>query len=357
MKKNNKKILTVILSVISAVLVLVVVYLIFFSSPSSNNLIVRNDEVDKYCEAIINDEVTTVNDILNNNPEMLNDIIDGERPIFIAAENNSIKVIKLFLEKGVNINEKSYNHISSLLEVAIACRANEVAQYLIEKNINVNTTNAWGASPIILATFYGDEEIVNMIVDKSDLKVTDGNGNNLLHMAAYSGKIELYKLFLEKGVNPLDLNLEDNLPICYSSNLEMLKYVLEESETFLEENKQMSFEIFKNTSSTEIVEYLVVSGYCDINQIDEDGNNGLYFAYINGNYDVFEKMILMGIDVNNQNKFGDSILHITVMESAIEYIELLLKNNSDVSIKNLEGNSALDIAENLQVEEVLSIIK
>ena len=79
---------------------------------------------------------------------------------------------------------------------------------------------------------------------------------------------------------------------------------------------------------------------------DENGNNNLQIAVKKNLIDFVNYFLEKKIDVNYQNKFGDTALHIAMNEKNIKIIQLLLNHNADLLIKNKEGKTPFDIASN-----------
>ena len=77
---------------------------------------------------------------------------------------------------------------------------------------------------------------------------------------------------------------------------------------------------------------------------DENGNNNLQIAVKKNLIDFVNYFLEKKIDVNYQNKFGDTALHIAMNEKNISIIKLLLNHNADLLIKNKEGKTPFDIA-------------
>ena len=77
---------------------------------------------------------------------------------------------------------------------------------------------------------------------------------------------------------------------------------------------------------------------------DENGNNNLQIAVKKHLADFVNYFLDKKIDINYQNKFGDTALHIAMNEKDIQIIKLLLNHNADLLIKNKEGKTPFDIA-------------
>lgn len=57
---------------------------------------------------------------------------------------------------------------------------------------------------------------------------------------------------------------------------------------------------------------------------------------------VVEKIIMLGIDVNTQNKFGNTPLMECALIDKWDMVELLLKNGADPEIKSRDNENAIE---------------
>ncbi len=78
--------------------------------------------------------------------------------------------------------------------------------------------------------------------------------------------------------------------------------------------------------------------------IDENGNNNLQIAVKRHLIEFVQYFIDKKLDINYQNNFGDTALHIAMVEENLGIIQLLLNNNADLLIKNNERKTPFDLA-------------
>jgi ankyrin repeat protein len=77
-----------------------------------------------------------------------------------------------------------------------------------------------------------------------------------------------------------------------------------------------------------------------VNSKFEDGSTLLHHICQRGN-DVFLTVIIGMVDVNCQNKDGDTALHIATRYDNLRCFEILLENGADCNIQNLDGMTPL----------------
>lgn len=82
------------------------------------------------------------------------------------------------------------------------------------------------------------------------------------------------------------------------------------------------------------------------------GENALWTAVNNGNYDIAELLIILGADVNTANQDNMTPLMAASQNGYILNVEQLLRNGADISVKNNQDKTALDLAkEQLQKQK------
>lgn len=124
----------------------------------------------------------------------------GTTAIIAASKKNNIDIVELLLQNSANVNavdQKGY----SALSYAAAYGFPKLAWLLCSygaKTENINNDN----SPMILAAYYGDNEIINILLEfAADINVKDDEGFTPLMIAAQNGLLETVKLLVDSGAN------------------------------------------------------------------------------------------------------------------------------------------------------------
>lgn len=74
-------------------------------------------------------------------------------------------------------------------------------------------------------------------------------------------------------------------------------------------------------------------------------------AVENGNKELCEELIKKGIDVNVQDKDGNTLLMIAYKKEKGEIYNMLIRNGAFINIKNNEGEKIIDIIKKRKEEE------
>lgn len=91
----------------------------------------------------------------------------------------------------------------------------------------------------------------------------------------------------------------------------------------------------------------------DINALNSDSNNALWFACFNDNLEIIDYLVRHGIDINHQNDNGATCLMYAASASKHQVVERLLASGADTSLKSLDDFTALDMAASVECLNLL----
>ena len=103
----------------------------------------------------------------------------------------------------------------------------------------------------------------------------------------------------------------------------------------------------------EIVDKLIVSGN-NIFHINNYGETLLHFAARSKNSQVVERLLSLGLDVNQQDYSGWTPLMDAVFYNNKEDVRILLEHGADTKIKNNDQKKAIDYAETDEIRNLLA---
>jgi len=92
-----------------------------------------------------------------------------------------------------------------------------------------------------------------------------------------------------------------------------------------------------------------------INSLDKASNTALYWASHAGHIGCIIPLLqCSNIDLNVQNKIGDTALHAAAWKGRTEAVTILLESGADVMLTNCEGKTALEMARDPQIIDLIS---
>lgn len=226
----------------------------------------------------------------------------GETAIHLAAENGHIRMLKVMMEKGINVNlTEDAPAEAGMTPLHLAClkARTEVVRLLIAAGADDAMTIRKGASPahlVLMKDRWGKslktEQMAEIIKELKHLDIPDEEGLTPLMLLRHSTR-ELLPIFMEKGVN---VNHADR----YGMTALMLC---------------LDKDIYKG---------LLQAG-ADINMVDNKGNSALHHALHHRAEVEARYLIKKGADYNRPNNEGETPAHLAA-EKGLESVLDLMTN-------------------------------
>ena len=128
--------------------------------------------------------------------KLIKENLSMEDAIYIAIENDSLDIIKLFGKKGLKLKTKDEKDMSYLM---YAAKHNSVKtfEYLLEKKLDLDDKDKNGENALMYAARGGSIDIIKFLLDKGESKkIKNKNGENLLDV---SKTIEVRNFLVSQG--------------------------------------------------------------------------------------------------------------------------------------------------------------
>jgi len=118
--------------------------------------------------------------------------------IIEASKNGHIEIVKVMIEKGLDINTLDDVGYTALSYAALNGYL-DVVDLLIEYGADVNVTNHWGGNALVQAAFFGHVDIAKILIDNgANMNVTI-HGDSLVVYAAKNGFDDLVEHLINAG--------------------------------------------------------------------------------------------------------------------------------------------------------------
>lgn len=190
----------------------------------------------------------------------------------------------------------------------------------ISSGADVNQINDHGRTLIHLAAQYGTPESLLLLIGAgADVMTRNNFGQSALHFAVEGGSAENIRILLRNGA---EVNVRDNFQI-----------------SPLHRAVSLGASGFTNGDSVA----LLLSSGADINAKTEQGETPVHWAatsyYLEYN---LVPLLKAGGNPNGINNLGESPLHSASKAGSELAVKLLLEYGADASIRDKNGNTALD---------------
>lgn len=128
----------------------------------------------------------------------------GNTPLTTAIEQLFFDMVLLLDEKGCDVRRAE--HGVTALHFASMSGSYEIAEWLLNRKLDVNAVSGYGGStPLLSAAENGHYRLVDLLVDfGAYIEAEDRNGKTPLMAAAIKQHYRVVKRLLDRGANPLN---------------------------------------------------------------------------------------------------------------------------------------------------------
>ena len=217
---------------------------------------------------------------------------------------------------------------------------NDFSNYLknnedVDVNIRDNSNNYL----IHYAIIYNHKDTVSILIHRgSRLDITDSNGRSILYIPIKHNYIDILSLLLYFNKTNIGISLVD----------------------IVDKNNNIPLHYAINTKNIKIIKMLLDGG-SDVNMTDNRNYNSLQLAVYSKNLEIVNLIvksdIKIKININNKSKNGESALHIACNFQLEDIVQLLIKHNIDVNIQDFNNEfTALHYSVNLNNIKITNML-
>ena len=240
-----------------------------------------------------NGSLTTVQQLLSQHSDLLVQIdslthYDGNTALMVASENGHAGIVKLLLEYGANVNQKSstYYGWTALTKASEKGDSNlEVIDQLLRHGAQVDLQNNGGFSALIVAAQNSQAKLAAKLVQDhgTNIDLKNNRGVTALIMASQVGCTEIVKLLLDHGAGVDKQNNDEWTALMMASYIghhEVVKLLLEfgANVNIKANNYETAVILASQEKHNKIVELLLEYGAKD--------DCGIVLAYLAANKEI-----------------------------------------------------------------------
>lgn len=270
-----------------------------------------NDEnFELFIEAIDDGNLKLVKYFIENGVDVNQLTRRGWSPLMVAASENHSTIASVLLENGAQVNFMNSQGWTALSEAADE-GAYDTAKILIAAGAKTNiSNNEEGISPLAVAASEGYLNIIELLLE-SGANLSSSDNYQPLHVAAEEGHLDIVKFFISKGV---DVDQRD------FHQRTALSYAAEERQTI-------------------IAQFLIENG-ADISLRDEEGHSALDYAAEENAGEIVELLLNTPIGRKMIRKNVDALIQASD-EGALSVVRKLIENGANVNASNRDALTPL----------------
>lgn len=275
--------------------------------------------------------------------------ISSTCPLFYASLFGFIEVVEELIHvRSVDVDHVDESSRTGLL-AAIHEDKQELVEYYLQRNADVNKASNLGFNPLHVAVSKGNRDTVKRLLGMgADLTVATSKGGTALGYACMKGHLKVVQLLLEKGA---DLHVTTKsgwtalAAACAYGRLEIVSLLLERDADTKVTTDQTETPLLmaSREGHLQVVELLLEKG-SDLAVANKNGWTALAMACVQGHLEIVRLLLGRGADINITTNQIETPLALACWKGRFEVVELLLDKGGDLTIANKNGWTALAIA-------------
>ena len=280
-----------------------------------------------------------------------------------AARDGNLQDVRHLLRMGANINAYDEDGDTSLIWASYKGHFAIVSFMLWtpahgEVEVNVNHQNKYGNTALLLAIDRGHEDIVKLLLQhkKVDANLKNNDGDTALLFASVAGHTDTVMELLKK--HRVD---QDHRNEAKKTAVDLARDNRHGDIVFCLEAHPRNKRLIRAARDGDLkdVSDLLKQG-ANINAKVDNGETALIVASTNGHIDIVSQLLLKNeVDVNARGDTdGVTSLFIASQNGHVKVVEQLLKHKKvDVTLQDINGSTALDVARSKEHADVVRLLK
>jgi len=303
--------------------------------------------------------------LLNNGAQTETRDIHGRTPLYLAADNGRIDVLRALVYAGADVGAFDYNGYSPLCMAAqqghkdavmtlIRHGADEIPS-VYEHHDPLSVTLMWCKNNV--------EEILELLLDNGSS--VHGTNDHALLSAAIRGRLDIVKVLVKYGadIHERDFyNMQPSDVASYCGHTDIVKFLSSSNSSTTTSpcyNLYRTFSVhcdtamyMANLTNDLQHEILILEKTADVEAENVDGLRPIHCAVRTGLVELVELLVQLGANVDAADVFGNRPLHEAVCQG-LNVVQLLVQRGAKMNAQTIDGKTPLHIAVERQQSEVI----
>lgn len=270
-----------------------------------------------------------------------------------AAEFGDIRLIEKLLAEGAAVKATN-EHGRTPFIAAVSSGHRKAAKVLLNHGSELDAQERGGGSALYYAAATGAPEMVRMLLDAgTTVHLTLKNGADLLTHAAGSGNVETVRLLLEAGTITDSKSGKLTEPLIEAATYGLSDMVLFLLERGADPHPAALYALSHGCNSPEVARILIARGSSTVTDRTRTLLNALRRRSDEDCAELARVLLTSDLNLEQVDGDGNTALILASRGGYLQIVQSLLKKGADVTVRNREGKSALDVAGTKKMADLL----
>lgn len=282
----------------------------------------------------------------------------GYTPLHWAVNSGHKNMIELLLANNADVNAKAKNTDWTPLDIAAQGGHAEIAELLIANRADVNARGAAGWTPLQWAAWESHKDVADLLLAKG--------AQMDIFSASVLGDVQQVEAILKTDPTAVNARREDYSPLHWAVKFRrenVVEVLLTHGADVNAQNSNGDTPLYEAAcKQKEVVKFLLAHN-ADVNIKRHSGETPLFEAVICGDKEIVTMLLARNAEVNLRGRWyhGRTLLQnaVTFARDAdgVEIVRMLLAKGTDVSAKDKDGKTPLQLAESSKSQEVSKLLR
>lgn len=301
-------------------------------------------------EAAGDGDIARIRELLERSPELVNAKGEqGETPLQRAAWEGHLEAVRLFLDRGAEIDGRNDANQTAILFAAYRGYT-AIVDTLIARGAAFDYRDQRGNSPFLFAAREGRLDVVQLLLAHGAAPDERGpRGRTPLHLAAMRGHTAIIRILAARGASLENTDEDQQTPLTDAlagGHAEAAEALLEAGASLkLDGRNDARFLVAAAAAGSRKIVNLLIARGASPDSADPRGRTLLHGAAIGGLAEVVRTLAGRGGNLDALDRAGNTPLSYGINEGRRDVVEALLAGGGDPNLPDGTGRTPLQAAE------------